>query len=792
MKDSPREDVDSLFEKHKANRKRRKGWRRLIAPRFLFKFALVLSVLAVIGFFAAKIVLHPYKEKAAGYDLAEIRKVETASVVYDRNGEVLGSLLTENRRPIPVTQLPGALVYAVMATEDSRFFEHRGVDYRGLTRAMIANIRQGRIAQGASTITQQLARQTFEMREISYERKITEIFLARRIEEQFSKAEILQHYLNLIYFGNGFYGVESAALGYFGKPASALSLGECATLAALIKRPNAYNPFKSIELTTGARNRTLKRMRAEGYINKATYKEAIATPVTSLDPSLRSGKGLHVMGEIRRRLRKIFVNGIESLEGCQVYTSIDAKLEQTLRRTVSEHLAAIEKTPGNEKPAEDRQPLEAALTMISNDTGELLASVGGRSFGRSEFDRAFNAKRMMGTAFTPFIYAAAIEGGLDPYAEVLDAPLDNRAVMIGATEGIIGEWGAEDFDNKYEGPISAWKAIVSSKNAATVRLAEKLKAKPVLALLDRAGFPSDLRVAPSTVLGQTEVTPAELTLAYSVFANGGKRPERITIIRKVVDENGQIIYANTAVQNQKEVMNPLTAGYVHSALVGALEKGTGETSVTELGLGHMPAAGKTGTAYNFTDAWFIGYTSAVTCGVWVGHDRPESIGEGAFGSVLALPVWVDAMNAAFESFPPDQIDPPPGTDRAFVCDYTGMARTEFCGQRRLVPGSGDKPVFVSCSHRANLPTSLLQRLQPCTKHSAASLPAGVQLLTSQSRPTTRSPGLLTPPVYPITPALIGDDPFGTLVAPDLVHLRATPVNAPRRSPWRFRRRSPED
>lgn len=766
--------------------------KKVVTLRFLLITTAVFVVLAGIGLVAAKIILYPYEKKAEGYDLAEIRKVETASVVYDRNGDVLGSLFAENRRPIPVEQLPDSLIHAVMATEDSRFFDHCGIDLIGMTRAMITNLKRGGISQGASTITQQLARQTFEMREISYERKLTEIFLALRIEEQYTKAEIFQHYLNLIYFGNGFYGIESAALGYFGKPASDLSLGESATLAALIKRPNAYNPFDSLDLTKAARNRTLKRMRANGYIDKRTYLEAIDTPVSSLDPSLRNGKGLHVMGEIRRRLSAIFEDQVVSLDGCQVYTSIDLKLEQTLRRKVSLHLAAIEQAPGNEAGKGSKQPLEVAVTMISNDTGELLASVGGRNFGRSEFDRAFNARRMMGTAFTPFVYAAAIEGGLDPYAEVLDAPLDNSAVMIGATEGIIGEWGAEDFDNQYEGPISAWKAIVSSKNAATVRVASNLKVDPVLALLDRAGFPPDLRAAPSTILGQTEVTPAELTLSYSSFPNGGKRPEKITIIRKVVDGNGDVLYENTGTSRQVEVMQPLTAGYVHSALVGALEKGTGESSVNELGLIHMPAGGKTGTAYNFTDAWFLGYNSAVTCGVWVGYDRPEPIGEGAFGSVLALPIWVDAMNASFEEFPPDQIEPAPGTGRAFVCDYTGMAKTEFCAHKRFVPGS-NQPVMVSCTHRANLPLERLQNLQPCSKHSAASIPEGTKMLTSlQNEATQRMTGPYAPPVYPRSAALIGKDPFGSLVAPERPTLQAVPVKAKRRSPWRFERRVPPE
>lgn len=794
----PLEDPDDPGDGIKLPRKkRRKGCRRLLSPRFLLISFTVCLTLAAFGVITAYVILTPYKEKADAYDLAEVRKVETASVVYDRNGEVLGSLFTENRRPIPIEDLSESLVYAVLATEDTRFFDHGGVDLTGMLRAAVMNFREKRIAQGASTITQQLARQTFEMREISYERKITEIFLALRIEEAYSKTEILQHYLNLIYFGNGFYGIESAALGYFGKPASDLSISESAILAALIKRPNAYNPFKSIELTTGARDRTLTSMRDQGYITRREYEDALAEPVTALDPSLRSGKGLHIMGEIRRRLDQIFADRTGSREGFQVYTSIDARLEQTLRRSVSERLAAIEQTgtlEGKSAAIPEKQPLEAAIVMVRNDTGELLASVGGRNFGRSEFDRAFNARRMMGTSFTPFIYAAAVECGVDPYAEVLDAPLDNREVMIGAIEGIVGEWGAEDYDNQYEGPISAWKAIVSSKNAATVRLAKMLDREKAIELVRRAGFTSELRVAPSSILGQTEVSPAELTLAYTSFANGGKRPERIRIIRKVVDEQGRVVYEDQAAQNQVEVMSPLTAGHVHSALSSVLEKGTGETSVRELGLVHMPAGGKTGTAYNFTDAWFLGYTSEVTCGVWVGHDRPEPIGEGAFGSVLALPVWVDVMNAAFETNSPDQIEPPEGTERVFVCDYTGMAQTENCIEPRAIPGISGAPVYVSCTHKAYFPFNRLEKLVPCPRHSNNQVPEGARIMTSRDSGPSRTATLAVRPIIPLSQTLVGNDPFGTLVPdpPSQPAIRATPVMIPEPDssiPWRFRMRS---
>ncbi len=738
----------------------------MLSPRVFLIAGAALAILGGIGLLAGALVLRPYRLRAAEYDLAEVRKVETESVVYDRNGEVLGSLFTENRRPVSLDGLPNHLLQAVIATEDSRFYEHGGVDLTGILRAAISNMQAGRIAQGASTITQQLARQTFEMRELSYRRKLTEMYLAIRIEDEYSKSEILQHYLNLVYFGNGFYGIESAAQGYFGKRAAELSLSESAVLSGMIKRPNAYNPFKDIALTTGSRNRSLERMYDLGMITEEVYADAVAEPVTALLASMRTGKGLHIMAEIRRRLDQIFADSTESRDGIRIYTTIDANLERKLRDSISRRLTQYEKAAAREggDTTGREGTLEAAGVIIRNSTGELLASVGGRNFGRSEFDRAFRAKRAMGTAFTPFVYAAAIEKGIDPYAQVLDAPLDNREVMIGALEGIVGEWGAEDPDNEYQGNISGWKAIVSSKNSATVRLGQKVGTDEVLQFAAKAGITSELRNAPSTFLGQAEVSPAELTLAYSTFPNRGLRAEKIKIIFKVVNENEEIIYEDSAMPVQVTAMKPLTAGHVHSALVSALERGTGATSIKDLGLAHMPAGGKTGTAYNFTDAWFLGYNSEVTCGVWAGYDNPQTIGPGAYGGVLALPVWVDGMNASIEKYPPDQVPPPPLTEPVFVCDYSGKKSMDYCTESRLVPAVSDEPIFIACAHRVHLPAGQAGILEPCTYHSADDMPEGSKIASLSPGRSLRAMRGSVPPVYPKSPTLVGDDPYGSRFA----------------------------
>jgi penicillin-binding protein 1A len=320
--------------------------------------------------------------------------------------------------------------------------------------------------------------------------------------------------------------------------------------------------------------------------------------------------------------------------------------------------------------------LQGAIVALDNASGGILALVGGRDFQHSEYDRALSSRRPPGTAFKPLVYAAAFERGMFPGTALKDEVIDNRQVMIGGTTGILGEWGPERVDNKYEGTISARTALVKSKNAATVRLGMATGLERVIPLAREAGIESPLRPFPATYLGSSEVTLMELTLAHTLFPNLGTRPDKPFIIDRIESKEGKVLYRGGT--THKRVLRPTTAYEVHSCLSESLDRGTAEKTFTELGLKRFPLGGKTGTAYNFTDTWFVGYSSAVTAGVWVGFDKPHTIYRGAFSNEIALPIWVNVMKTTFASYKAREIEQPKGLIKCEICSASGQLATDKC------------------------------------------------------------------------------------------------------------------
>src|SRR5205809_4081914 len=306
------------------------------------------------------------------------------------------------------------------------------------------------------------------------------------------------------------------------------------------------------------------------------------------------------------------------------------------------------------------------------------ALVGGCHFEHNPYDRALQARRPAGTAMTPFVFAAAFEKGMFPGSVIEDSALDNRAVMIGGTTGILGEWGPETAENRYEGPITAREALSKSKNGATIRLGMNPGVDNVIDLCRKAGVNSPLRPYPATFLGSSEITLSELALAYTIFPNGGWRPKLPHVLDRIEEKDGTLVWDGKQQTIRKIVTKPETAFEVHSCLVDALQSGTGKAAFTQFGLKKMPAAGKTGTAYDFTDALFAGYDSNFTCAVWAGFDKPQKIYRGAFGRELALPIWVDIMNAAAESYPPREIKQPANLKQIEICSRSGLLATDKC------------------------------------------------------------------------------------------------------------------
>ena len=637
------------------------------------------------------------KSQARTFDLTKLEQMESASVILDRNGKIFGQIYVENRQTVPYEQLPPDLVNAVVAVEDAKFYQHHGYDLLGIIRAALKNFTAGHVRQGASTITQQLARNSFSLKERTFRRKLLEIFLAQRIEDQFGKQKIMELYLNRIYFGGGLYGAEAAARGYFAKPAREMSLAECATLAGLIKSPNRLSPWTDRATSREVRDFALDRMRDLGFISRERCAAARAEHIATGSRQNAQGQ-TYAVDYIRQQVIAAVGWDRAMNEGFRIHTTIDVDLQKVAEDSLRAHLESVEQRPEynhqtysayaalfrkakangtmSDQPAPEY--LQGAVIGLDNASGDILVLVGGRDFEHNQYNRALQARRPAGTAMLPFVYAAGFEKGMYPGSLVEDSPLDNRAVMIGGTTGILGEWGPESAENRYEGAMTARQALARSKNGATVRVGMNAGVDSVLQLCSAAGIHSPLRPYPATFLGSSEVTLAELALAYTIFPNGGWRPNAPHILDRIEEKDGTLVWNGKQESIRKLVIKPETAYEVHSCLSDALQSGTGKAAFTQFGLKKMPAAGKTGTAYDFTDALFAGYDSNFTCAVWAGFDKPQKIYRGAFGRELALPIWVDIMNAAANSYPPREIKRSANLKQIEICSRSGLLATDNC------------------------------------------------------------------------------------------------------------------
>ena len=589
-------------------------------PAFLL-IAGVVAGLAVYGWMVSE-----FSAKAASFDLEKLPKMESASIILDRSGQQIGKIFIQNRLPIAYEQIPKEMVNAVVAEEDNRFFEHHGVDYFGVLRAAVSNYRQGRVKQGASTVTQQLARNSFDLKERSYRRKLLEMFVAQRIEDHLSKEKIMELYLNRVYFGSGFYGVESAARGYFGKPAKDLSVGECAMLAGLLKSPNALSPWNNLKGAKRVRDFVLTRMREMRLISREEYQGALESSL-SVRKRTNPNRVSYAIDLVRQQAIAALGFDRAMNDGVRIYTTLDGHLLQLAEKALRSNLEAVEKRPGynhltyegyrqanqkTEAAAQRGEPvtlpapgyLQGAVLAVDNATGGILAVAGGRDFLHSEYNRAIQGRRPPGTLFTPMVAAAAYAKGIFPGDPVDDACIDNRFVMIGGDNGILGEWGVESADNDYEGPMPSHEAVARGKNAAVVRLGFKTGLDDLGKLCNDAGIRSPLRDVANAYLGSSEMSLDELTLAYTSFSGQGTRPAKLFTISSITDQEGGLLYENSS--SRLPVLPPQAAYQVHTVLQDALFKSCAREAGV-LGLStNMPLAGKSGTSYDFTDLWFVG------------------------------------------------------------------------------------------------------------------------------------------------------------------------------------------
>jgi membrane carboxypeptidase/penicillin-binding protein len=511
-----------------------------------------------------------------------------------------------------------------------------------------------------------------------------------------------------------------------------MSLTECATLAGLIKSPNRLSPWSDRAGSREARNYVLTRMRDLGLIDRERCASAQAEELPIGSRQNAQGQ-TYAVDYIRQQVIGAVGWDRAMNEGFRIHTTIDANLQKTAEESLRKNLDEAEQHPGynhqtyaeyaaNFRKAKSSgtmsgQPapeyLQGAIIGLDNETGGILVLVGGRDFEHNQYDRALQAKRPAGTAMKPFVYAAAFEDGMYPGSVVEDSALDNRAVMIGGTTGILGEWGPETEENRYEGAITARQALAKSKNGATVRIGMDTGLDNVIKLCRAAGIRSALRPYPATFLGSSEITLSELAVAYTIFPNGGWRANAPHILDRIEEKDGNIVWDAQRDRSRQNVIKPEIAYEVHSCLVDALESGTGKEAHPKFGLKKIPSAGKTGTAYDFTDALFAGYDSNFTCAVWAGFDKPQKIYRGAFGHEIALPVWVDIMNVAAEKYPPREFKQPAGLKSVEICSRSGLLATDKCYDA-VKTAAGDtvqrRTSYEEIATEAQAPT------EPCNIH----------------------------------------------------------------------------
>jgi penicillin-binding protein 1A len=589
-----------------------------------------------------------------------------STLIYDSKDRVMFALYREHRVLVTLEEMADPLVQAVLITEDRRFFEHRGVDLRRILGAGIANLRRGRIVQGGSTITQQFVRGAFLDRSRTFGRKVRESWLARRLESKYSKQAILQAYLNHVYFGEGYHGVEAASLGYFAKPASQLNAAEAATLAALINRPSGYFLRRTPSRVRARRDWVLRQMHLAGVLDDQTFSHAVGIPVAStlasaerraaVDP-LSMSTAPYFTAVVNEMLFRQF--GVETAltGGLRVFTTLDSDVQRFAEQSVTKRLAELERKG---RPGGD--PLQAALVAIEPPTGYVRAMVGGRNFAASPFNRAMHAKRQPGSAFKPFVFAAALEQGYSP-----GTTIDGLDAYIPSSSGDYLPGGEHEVES-----TTLRSALVHSSNRAAVHLLQRVGLGATIDLANRVGL-DHLPAVPSLALGTGEVSLLDLTSAYTSFANGGVLQPPI-FLRRVEGADGRVLLRGDTVG--RRVLSESTAFLMASMLSDVVNRGTGSTARAN-GF-RLPAAGKTGSTDDHADAWFIGFTPRLAAGVWIGFDRPQPIMRRGFASVVAVPAWARFMKAATSGSQAEWIAMPPGVMQIRRCRASGGLATEYC------------------------------------------------------------------------------------------------------------------
>ncbi|MDZ7642255.1 MAG: PBP1A family penicillin-binding protein [Desulfurivibrio sp.] len=579
-------------------------------------------------------------------DIRSLRHYQPAqaTLIYDRQGQVVERVFSKNREVIPLAQMPELLPAAFVAAEDARFYEHGGVDGWSIFRALIHNLRSGERSQGGSTITQQVARALLLSREKTYIRKLREAILAYRIDRRLSKDEILHIYLNHIYLGSGAYGVEAAARTYFGKPATELKLAEMALLAGLPQAPSRYTPFRNYNAAKKRQAYVLNRMADEGYITPTTARRGYLHPLLWAPPQPNNPENGYFLQQVKSEIEQRYGRQALYEGGLRIHTSLDQKMQKKAAAAVRR---GIESWRQRHRTSNGQPTPQAALLAMETANGLVRAVSGGIDFQQSQFNRAIQARRQPGSAFKPIIYATALQQGMTPATVIEDEPLRLRGADGNRS------WRPQNFDNQFHGPTTLRDGLVFSRNIVSIRILQETGLPPVLKLAAGVGINSPLRRDLSLALGSSEVSVMELTTAYAALGNGGisRQPVFITSVR---DAAGNLL--EKAPTGGGRALDRRTAYQITHLLTSVIQEGTGRR-VSSL---ELPAAGKTGTTDRYMDAWFVGYTPELAVGVWVGHDQMKTLGKRETGARAAAPIWLNFMQKNKPRLSGAEFQRPPG------------------------------------------------------------------------------------------------------------------------------------
>jgi len=609
------------------------------------------------------------------------------SKIYDEKGRLILELFkNENRtKRVGLSEISPNIINAVISIEDKRFYEHYGIDLKRIVKSLIVDIRLGRLEQGASTITQQLARNIFLSLDKKFSRKIKEIMLALKIEHRFTKDEIMTMFLNEIPFGQGTYGIESASNVYFRKHAKDLDIHEAALLAAVIRGTTAYDPFRNFDKAIQRRNVVLKEMYKDGYITKAEYeKNRKAKPkLIGRDREICAAP-YYIYSNLLPKLKEKYGENMVNSGGLKIYTNLNLDIQNI----AEEEFAKAE-------IFEDDPELNGAVIVLEIKTGKILAVVGGREFSNSDqFNRAFDALRQPGSLMKPIVYLTAFDNGISPNKMFSDVP---REYFDPWTQTI---WQPQNYEGRYHGPVILRSALENSYNIVAIELLKEIGAKNVIEYARKLGITSQLRETLSLALGAYEVSPIDMAKVYSVFANSGQKVN-FSDIRRIEDING--IEVEKYDYNTEKLVAPSSVAIINNILTGVVENGSG----TRARIPGWTIAGKTGTTDDFTNAWFCGYTPNILVISYIGYDYPKTIGEHCSGGRIVAPVVKNIMKRIFDKFPErfahEEFPVPDDVVEVEICRESGLLKTDECNYTvKQLFHKGDEPTMLCNFHSPDM------------------------------------------------------------------------------------------